>query len=165
MKAGLKQWPSVGCQLRRWGAWRGAVLHPLRLQGPRHRFSPSRLERERRCRPCALTEAASVLASLSRAPQCQQSKKGRTRPTPTTTAPRYQGCIRSARLITHRDRTKGKSAVAPPLFLCVCCVHAFRPRSRLRLFCFAKRFLSLRLVSLAAREFVCVTAFWGISVD
>jgi hypothetical protein len=65
----LKQWPSAGCQPSVGGVrCEGRCCTPASARGPRRRRcrrrrSPSRLERarERRCRPCALTEAASVL--------------------------------------------------------------------------------------------------------
>jgi hypothetical protein len=140
----------------------GTPCECKRAPPPPPRCSPSRLERESAGAVRVHSQRRRAYSLLSLAPQCRQSKKGRTRPTPTT-APRYQGCIRSARLITHRDRTKGKSAVAPLLCftLCVCCVHAFRPLRDRDCACFVLR--GDALLSLGAGEGVCVSAFWGIS--
>lgn len=124
----MKQWPSV-CWLSTpsVGCVAGVVWRPLRAQGP---FFSLSAEGERSAPPPPVcTHRGDERTRCSLAPQCRQSKKGRTRPTTplcSDDGARYQECIRCARLITHRDRTKGKSLSGAFFVSVVCCVHAFR---------------------------------------
>jgi hypothetical protein len=121
---------------------RGAVLHPCECKRappppllPPPPFSLSAGARERRCRPCALTEAASVLWL----PSVGNRRRG-ARAQPRRRRRAIKGAYARPDSL-HTETAPKVSRLWRLSFVSLCVSVAFTPsaqRSRLRLFCFAR---------------------------